>query len=151
MRDRYDVPDFYHRNYKSNPLSHDPSYDTYSLGIMLYKLMYTEYPIFPEGKVHIPTTPSYNQRIKSTLEIFLNVGGRISELEGKIEVSETVKRQIKENRVRLEQEKVRVVGGTRVTRVVTGVEREEVREEKEEVEEVGVAEDSCCKALCETI
>lgn len=63
-------------------------------------------------------------------------------------MSETVKRQIKENRVRLEQEKVRVVGGTRVTRVVTGVEREEVREEKEEVEEVGVAEDSCCKALC---
>ncbi len=46
---------------------HDPTFDTYSLGVLLYKLMYTEYPIFPNGKVHIPTTPSYNPRLKKTL------------------------------------------------------------------------------------
>lgn len=101
LRDRFDVPDFYHSKFKSSPNTHDPSYDTYSLGILLYKLMYTEYPIFPEGQVHIPTTPSYNQRIKTTLEVFLNIGGRLSELESKIEVSESVKKQIKENKVKL--------------------------------------------------
>lgn len=131
MQDRNDVPDFYHKNYKSNPLSHDPSYDTYSLGILLYKLMYTEYPIFPEGRVHIPTTPSYNQRIKSTLEIFLNQGGRISDLESKIEVSDTVKKQIRENKVRLEQEKVKVV---RSGRVVQSVEESVEQKEEEEVQ-----------------
>lgn len=105
LRDRFDVPDFYHPKFKASPSSHDPSYDTYSLGILLYKLMYTEYPIFPEGKVHIPTTPSYNQRIKTTLEVFLNQGGRLSEIESRIEVSETVKKQIKENKVKLEAQK----------------------------------------------
>jgi hypothetical protein len=40
--------------------------------------MYTEYPIFPNNKVHIPTTPSYNARLKTTLQIFLNEGGRLS-------------------------------------------------------------------------
>jgi hypothetical protein len=72
LRERYDVPDFYHPKYKSAPNTRNPLYDTYSLGILLYKLMYTEYPIFPEGKVHIPTSPAYNQRIKTTLEVFLN-------------------------------------------------------------------------------
>ena len=46
-------------------------YDTYSLGVLIYKLMYSEYPIFPEGKVHIPTTPSYKATLKSALLMFL--------------------------------------------------------------------------------
>lgn len=46
--------------------------------------MYTEYPIFPNKKVHIPTTPNYNIRLKTSLEIFLNEGGSLSELESKI-------------------------------------------------------------------
>ena len=61
------MPYFYHLGFKKNPTMHDPTYDTYSLGVLLYKLMYTEYPIFPNGKVHIPTTPSYNPRLKKTL------------------------------------------------------------------------------------
>lgn len=64
MEDRADVPDFYHNDFKHEPTSHNVAYDTYSLGVLLYKLMYTEYPIFPNGKVHIPTTPNYNKRLK---------------------------------------------------------------------------------------
>jgi hypothetical protein len=45
--DRADVPDFYHREFKEQPHTRDARYDTYSLGVLLYKLMYTEYPIFP--------------------------------------------------------------------------------------------------------
>ena len=52
--------------------------------VFLCKLMYTEYPIFPNGKVHIPTTPNYNRRLKTTLEIFLNEGGTIKQIEGRI-------------------------------------------------------------------
>lgn len=107
MKDRWDVPDFYHPRFKSDPMTRDPSYDTYSLGILLYRLMYTEYPIFPEGKVHIPTTPSFNQRIKTTLQLLLNEGGKISDIETRIEVSETVKKQIKENKAKLEAQKVK--------------------------------------------
>jgi len=59
--------------------------------------MYTEYPIFPNSKVHIPTTPSYNKRLKTSLEIFLNEGGSLIELEKKIEISENVLKQVKEN------------------------------------------------------
>ena len=55
--------------------------------------MYTEYPIFPEHKVHIPTTPNYNKRLKSIFEIFLNEGGTLKDIESKIEVSETVVKQ----------------------------------------------------------
>jgi hypothetical protein len=29
--------------------------------------MYTEYPIFPEGKVHVPTAPSYKLKLKNLL------------------------------------------------------------------------------------
>lgn len=87
MRDRADVPDFYHPRSKTNPLAREPAFDTYSLGILLYKLMYTEYPIFPEGKVHVPTSPNYNQRIKQTLLVFLNEGGLLSDIETKFEVS----------------------------------------------------------------
>lgn len=39
--------------------------------------MYTEYPIFPKDKVHIPTTPNYNNRLKTTLQIFLDEGGSL--------------------------------------------------------------------------
>lgn len=39
--DRSDVPDFYHKSFKSSPSSHLETYDTYSLGVLLYKLMYT--------------------------------------------------------------------------------------------------------------
>jgi hypothetical protein len=101
LSDRSDVPDFYHINFKKDPTSHDVSYDTYSLGVLLYKLMYTEYPIFPSGKVHIPTTPNYNKRLKTSLEIFLNEGGSLSQLESKIEVSENVLQQVKVNKEKL--------------------------------------------------
>lgn len=84
LKDRSEVPDFYHEGWKTNPKSRNESYDTYSLGVLLYKLMYTEYPIFPNGKVHIPTTPNYNRRLKTTLEIFLNEGGTIKQIEGRI-------------------------------------------------------------------
>ena len=54
----------------------------------MYKLMYTQYPIFPQGKVHIPTTPNYNARLKATLQILLNEGGQLKDLQKKIQVSE---------------------------------------------------------------
>lgn len=104
FRDRADVPDFYHPRFKNNPQTREPEYDTYSLGILLYKLMYTEYPIFPEQKVHVPTTPNYNQRIKQNLLIFLNEGGKLADLEARIEVSEAVKQQIQANKVILNKE-----------------------------------------------
>jgi len=78
------VPDFYHISFKKDPNSHEINYDTYSLGVLLYKLMYTEYPIFPNGKVHIPTTPTYNKRLKTSLEVFLNEGGTLNNLEKRI-------------------------------------------------------------------
>ena len=56
--------------------------------------MYTEYPIFPNNRVHIPTTPNFNKRLKTTLEIFLNEGGSLSDLEKKIEVNENVMKQV---------------------------------------------------------
>jgi len=41
--------------------------------------MYTEMPIFPEaGKVHIPTAPSYNKRLKQSIELFLTQSSSIS-------------------------------------------------------------------------
>jgi hypothetical protein len=45
--EKADVPDFCHKEFKESPITRDPKYDTYSLGVLLYKLMYTEYPIFP--------------------------------------------------------------------------------------------------------
>ena len=63
--------------------------------------MYTEYPIFPNGRVHIPTTPNYNKRLKSTLEVFLNEGGSLLDLEKRIEVNENVKKQVEENQEKL--------------------------------------------------
>jgi hypothetical protein len=67
LKEKSDIPDFYHSSFKSNPNTRKAEYDTYSLGVFLYKLMYTEYPIFPEGKVHIPTAPSYKPKLKSAL------------------------------------------------------------------------------------
>lgn len=101
LADRADVPDFYHVNFKKDSTSHDVNFDTYSLGVLLYKLMYTEYPIFPNGKVHIPTTPNYNKRLKTSLEIFLNEGGSLAQLESRIEVSEDVLKQVKVNKEKL--------------------------------------------------
>lgn len=92
------MPDFYHSDFKKDPTSHNVNYDTYSLGVLLYKLMYTEYPIFPKDTVHIPTTPNYNPRLKTSLQIFLNEGGSLAELEKKIEVSEDVLKQVKVNK-----------------------------------------------------
>lgn len=67
------MPDFYHKGYKKNPETCDPSYDTYSLGVLLHKLMFTEYPIFPDkNKVKIPVTPTFSPRLKKTLQIFLD-------------------------------------------------------------------------------
>ena len=77
------------------------AYDTYSLGVLLYKLMYTEYPIFPNGRVHIPTTPNYNKRLKESVQIFLNEGGALSKLEERIEVDENVAKQVKQNAEKL--------------------------------------------------
>ena len=65
--DRADVPDFYHKDFKATPNVKNPIFDTYSLGVLLYKLMYTEYPLFPEGKVHIPTAPTYKKNLKAAL------------------------------------------------------------------------------------
>ena len=97
FEDRADVPDFYHNDFKHDPTGHHVAYDTYSLGVLLYKLMYTEYPIFPNGKVHIPTTPNYNKRLKESVQIFLNEGGALSKLEERIEVDENVAKQVKQN------------------------------------------------------
>lgn len=105
MIDRSDVPDFYHKEFKSNPSTHKETYDTYSLGVLLYKLMYTEYPIFPKDEVHIPTTPNYNKRLKKTLQIFLNTGGRLKDIENQIEVSENVLKQVQENKEKLVRNK----------------------------------------------
>lgn len=67
LKEKSDIPDFYHTSFKSDPNSRKAQFDTYSLGVFIYKLMYTEYPIFPEGKVHIPTAPSYKAKLKSAL------------------------------------------------------------------------------------
>lgn len=75
--ERADVPDFYHVDFKKNPVEKNPIFDTYSLGVLLYKLMYTEYPIFPQGKVHIPTAPTYKKNLRAAIELFLNVGGNL--------------------------------------------------------------------------
>ena len=91
------MPDFYHKEFKTNPQTKDPSYDTYSLGVLLYKLMYTEYPIFPEEKVHIPTTPTYKKTLKDALILFFNRGGDLTELEAELEVDENVRNQVKKN------------------------------------------------------
>ena len=93
--DKAEVPDFYHRGFKENPNSRDAKYDTYSLGVLLYKLMYTEYPIFPEGKVHIPTTPAYKKTLKDAIQLFLDQGGSIDVLEKQREVSDDIKNQVK--------------------------------------------------------
>ena len=63
--------------------------------------MYTEYPIFPNGRVHIPTTPNYNKRLKESVQIFLNEGGALSKLEERIEVDENVAKQVKQNAEKL--------------------------------------------------
>jgi len=41
LTERADVPDFYHKDFKLQPETKDAKYDTYSLGVLLYKLMYT--------------------------------------------------------------------------------------------------------------
>ena len=105
LKEKADVPDFYHTQFKKNPKVNSNIFDTYSLGVLMYKLMYTEYPIFPQKKVHIPTTPAYNSRLKSTLEMLLNEGGLLRDLEKKIEISEEVARQIKLNKKKLLQQK----------------------------------------------
>ena len=42
--------------------------------------MYTEYPIFPEGQVHIPTTPNYKNTLKDALLLFFNRGGSLADV-----------------------------------------------------------------------
>lgn len=51
------------------------------MGVLLYKLMFTEYPIFPENKVHIPTTPNYKKSLKDMILLFLDTGGNLTDLE----------------------------------------------------------------------
>lgn len=46
--------------------------------------MYTEYPIFPNNNVHIPTTPSYKKNLKDALLLFLNKGGNLMDLENEL-------------------------------------------------------------------
>ena len=67
------------------------------MGVLLYKLMYTEYPIFPEGSVHIPTTPNYKKTLKDALLLFLNKGGNLLDLENELQVSDDIKNQVKQN------------------------------------------------------
>ena len=110
--------------------------------------MYTEYPIFPEGQVHIPTTPSYNQRIKTTLEVFLNVGGKLSDLESKIEVSDTVKKQIKENKVKLEAQKVKPNRQSKVAALEVNDSNNNIEDTDELLKQETKPEESCWKALC---
>lgn len=57
--------------------------------------MYTEYPIFPRGEVHIPTTPAYKKTLKDAIVLFLNQGGSIDVLEKQLEVSDDIKNQVK--------------------------------------------------------
>jgi hypothetical protein len=97
LQEKADIPDFYHREFKQQPQSKDAKYDTYSLGVLLYKLMYTEYPIFPEGSVHIPTTPNYKKTLKDALLLFLNKGGNLLDLENELQVSDDIKNQVKQN------------------------------------------------------
>ena len=52
--------------------------------------------------MHIPTAPNYSKRLKTSLEILLNEGGNLKSLEAKIEVSDTVKNQVKENKALLD-------------------------------------------------
>lgn len=59
--------------------------------------MYTEYPIFPEGSVHIPTTPNYKKTLKDALLLFLNKGGNLLDLENELQVSDDIKNQVKQN------------------------------------------------------
>lgn len=68
--------------------------------------MYTEYPIFPEGKVHIPTTPAYKKTLKDAVRLFLDQGGNLDVLEKQLEVSDDVKNQVKENEAKLNNQKV---------------------------------------------
>ena len=55
--------------------------------------------------MHIPTTPPYSRRLKSTLEMFLNEGGMLKDLEKKIEVSEEVAKQVRINKGKLLKQK----------------------------------------------
>lgn len=41
LREKSDVPDFYHTLFKKNPTEKTNTYDTYSLGVLMYKLMFT--------------------------------------------------------------------------------------------------------------
>jgi hypothetical protein len=53
--------------------------------------MFTEYPIFPDTgdkkKVRLPTTPAFSPRLIATLKILLDEGGKLIDIEKKIEVS----------------------------------------------------------------
>jgi hypothetical protein len=59
--------------------------------------MYTEYPIFPNTVFQMPTAPSYKPRLTSALKLFLTEKSSLEDLEQKIEVSEDVKAQVKNN------------------------------------------------------
>ena len=120
----------------------------------MYKLMYTEYPIFPQGKVHIPTTPSYNSRLKATLSIFLNEGGLLKDLEKKIEVSAEVAKQVKLNKKKLQQQK-KLLGSRRgLQELDEDIEQEQdIKKEDENtevVEEEGQDDEfgGCCSLCC---
>lgn len=41
LKDKAEVPDFYHPGFKKSPSVKTNTYDTYSLGVLMYKLMYT--------------------------------------------------------------------------------------------------------------
>lgn len=72
------------------------------MGVLLHKLMFTEYPIFPDTgdkkKVRLPTTPAFSPRLIATLKILLDEGGKLIDIEKKIEVSESVLKQVKKNK-----------------------------------------------------
>lgn len=46
MQDRKEVPDFYHQDFKADPNLREERFDTYSLGVLMYRMMYNDTLIF---------------------------------------------------------------------------------------------------------
>jgi hypothetical protein len=99
MGDRKEVPDFYHMDFKSDPNLREERFDTYSLGALMYRLMYNDTLIFREpGVVQLPAAPSYNKRLKETVQLLIGHNSSLREIEAKIEMSEQVKKVIEDQK-----------------------------------------------------
>lgn len=72
MGDRKEVPDFYHADFKTDPNLREERFDTYSLGILMYRLMYNDTLIFKEpGVVQMPAAPSWSKKLKETAQLLI--------------------------------------------------------------------------------